>query len=117
MKEKMLFIVKFYQCLLATQLPPKTPKLALVGKKNSGKTTLVNVIRGLTRPEFIATLSKEKVFGMSKIYDETQFIFIDEFSSELMTASQAKILLQGGLVTVSRKHEEPQLVDNQAGEL
>ena len=111
----MLFIVKFYQCLLTFQLPPKTKKLTLIGDKNSGKTTLVNVIRGLTHPEFIATVSKEKVFGMSMVHDDTQFVFLDEFSHEVMTASQAKIFLQGGLVTIPRKHEDPEVVDNQAG--
>ena len=115
-EDKMKFIVKFYQCLLAFQLPPKTKKLTLVGHKNSGKTTFVNLIRGLTHPEFIATLSKEKVFGMSMINDQTQFIFIDEISAEILTASQAKILLQGGQVTVSRKNQDPETVDNQAGE-
>ena len=88
-EEKMKFIVKFYQCLLAFQLPPKTNKLTLVGHKNSGKTTFVKLIRGLTHPEFIATLSKEKVFGMSMIHDQTQFIFIDEMSPKMLTASQA----------------------------
>ncbi|XP_066920721.1 uncharacterized protein [Clytia hemisphaerica] len=114
-KEKMRFIIKFYQCLLAFQLPPKTKKLTLVGHKNSGKTTFVNVVRGLTHPEFIATLSKEKVFGMSMIHDQTQFLFIDEMSPEILTASQAKILLQGGQVTVSRKNQDPEIVENRAG--
>lgn len=115
-KEQMEFIVKFYQCLLAFQLPQKTTKLALVGPKNSGKTSFVNVVRGLTHPEFIASLSKEKIFGMSMINSDTQFIFIDELSSEIMAGDQAKILLQGGPITVPRKHEEPEIVDNQAGE-
>ncbi|XP_066925365.1 uncharacterized protein [Clytia hemisphaerica] len=114
-KEQMEFIVKFYQCLLAFQLPQKTTKLALVGPKNSGKTSFVNVVRGLTHPEFIASLSKEKIFGMSMINSDTQFIFIDELSSEIMAGDQAKILLQGGPITVPRKHEEPEIVDNQAG--
>ena len=49
------------------------------------------------------------------IHDETQFIFLDEFSHELMTASQAKILLQGGDVTISRKQKDPKIINNQAG--
>ena len=53
---------------------------------------------------------------MSMINDQTQFIFIDEISAEILTASQAKILLQGGQVTVSRKNQDPETVDNQAGE-
>jgi len=32
-----------------------------------------------------------------------------------MTASQVKIFLQGGFVTIPRKHEDPEVVDNQAG--
>ena len=49
----------------------KTPRLALIGDKNFKKTSLVNVLLGLTHPEFVATLSKKKVFGTSMIDNDT----------------------------------------------
>ena len=114
--ERVLFLIKFYQCLLAGQLPIKTRKLTLVGDRNSGKTSLVNVLEGLTHPEFFSTISKEKVFGMSMIHSDTQVIFLDEFSDEILPADQAKVLLQGGMVTIPRKHADPELIVNKAGE-
>ena len=65
------FLIRFYQCLLCGQLPMKTEKPLLVGDKNSGKTSMVKVITGLTQPEFWCTLSKEKVFGLSQLTSET----------------------------------------------
>lgn len=115
MRQKMFFLIKFYQCLLAGQLRIKVPKLTLVGDRNSGKTSLVNVLLGLTQPEFVATLSREKVFGTSMISNDTQLIFIDELCAEILPADQAKLLLQGGMLTVPKKHGKPEVVDNTAG--
>ena len=114
-REKAKLLITFYHCLLAKQLPMKTPKLTLIGDRNSGKTSLVNVLFGLTHPEFVATLSKEKVFGTSMIDDDTMLLFIDELCPSILPQDQAKILLQGGPITIPRKHKDPIIVNNTAG--
>ncbi|XP_066921873.1 uncharacterized protein [Clytia hemisphaerica] len=109
------FLIKFYQCLLPGQLPMKTEKPLLVGEKNSGKTSMVKIITALTHPQFWCTLSKEKVFGLSQINDDTQFVFIDEMTEELISADMAKIFFQGETLTVARKQATPVVIQNNAG--
>ena len=112
---RMNFLVKFYQCLLAGQLPLKTPKLCLVGPSDSGKSSLASVLFGLTQRDQVATISKEKTFGLSMVNDSTELVFVDEMNEDLLPADLAKIFLQGGLLTVSRKHVNAQIVQNNAG--
>ncbi|XP_066932606.1 uncharacterized protein [Clytia hemisphaerica] len=109
------FLIKFYQCFLASQLPMKTTKPLLVGDKNSGKTSMVKVITSLTLPEFWCTISKEKTFGLSQIRDDIQLVFLDEFTEKFMSADMAKIFFQGGNLTISRKFSTPELIQNNAG--
>ncbi|XP_066924435.1 uncharacterized protein [Clytia hemisphaerica] len=110
------FLIKFYQCFLASQLPMKTTKPLLVGDKNSGKTSMVKVITSLTLPEFWCTISKEKTFGLSQIRDDIQLVFLDEFTEKFMSADMAKIFFQGGNLTISRKFSTPELIQNNAGQ-
>ena len=93
----------------------KTEKPLLVGDKNSGKTSMVKVITGLTQPEFWCTLSKEKVFGLSQLTSETQFIFIDEMTEDLISADMAKIFFQGDVMTIAKKGATPVKIKNKAG--
>ena len=109
------FLVKFYQCLLAGKLPLKTPKLCLVGPSDLGKSSLASVLFGLTQRDQVATISKERAFGLSMVNDSTQLVFVDEMNEDLLPADLAKIFLQGGLLTVSRKHVNAQIVQNNAG--
>lgn len=111
------FLIKFYQCLLSGQLPLKTRKLCLVGPSDSGKSSMAQVLFGLTHPENLATISKEKTFGLSMINDHTQLVFIDEMNADLLPADVAKIFLQGGMLTVSRKHANAEIIDNSAGKI
>ena len=107
------FLVKFYQCLLSGQLPLKTRKLCLVGPSDSGKSSMAQVLSGLN----LATISKEKTFGLSMINDHTQLVFIDEMNADLLPADVAKIFLQGDMLTVSRKHANAEIIDNSAGKI
>lgn len=68
----------------------------VVGTRDSGKTSWANVLFGLTLPEKTATISREKVFGLSLLNEHTQLIFIDEFTDRLINNDQAKVLFQGG---------------------
>ena len=89
------FLNKFYQCMLYSQLPIKTRKLVVVGEHDSGKSSWVQVLFGLTPEKRIATISKEKVFGTSMLDDETHLIFIDEWNKDTLSSDQVKILFQG----------------------
>ena len=89
------FLNKFYQCLLYGQLPIKAKKLVVVGEHDSGKTSWVQVLFGVTPQKRIATISKEKTFGTSMIDDETHLIFVDEWNNQMLSSDQVKILFQG----------------------
>ena len=71
-----------------------------------------------TKDAFIQTLKGQcyKTFGLSMVTDTTQLVFVDEMNSDLLPPDQAKIFLQGGMVTVSRKHVNAHIVQNNAGE-
>ena len=92
----------------------KVRKLCVVGPSDSGKSTWVSVLLGLTHKEKVATISKEKTFGLSLVNEETQFIFIDEMCTDTLPADQAKIFLQGGMLTVSKKHADPVVIKTNA---
>lgn len=113
--ERTRFLNKFYQCLLCGQLLLKTTKLTVVGPSDSGKSSWACVLMGLTQKEKIATISKEKVFNLSLLDDDTQLLFIDEMNGKTLQSDQAKIVLQGGMLTVPVKHEKAKIINNKAG--
>ena len=109
------FLNKFYQCMLYGQLPQKTRKLVVCGTKDSGKTSWARVFYGLMNKKRIASVTKEKKFAFAMIDGETELIFIDEWAESLMTADEAKLLLQGGYLTKSAKYKDPKSITNLAG--
>jgi len=114
--ERVNFLNKFYQCLLFGQLPHKCRKLVCEGLGNSGKSSWAKVFFGLLRPS-IATITKEKTFGMAMLKDDTEFIFLDEWCDESMGVSNAKLLLQGGYLVKAVKNQDPAPIVNNAGML
>ena len=74
---------------------------------------MASVLFGLTHGQNIGTISKEKTFGLSMLSDQTQLVFLNE----MMPADIAKIFLQRGMLTVSRKYADAEIVNNSAGKL
>ena len=109
------FLNKFYQCLLFGQLPHKARKLVVCGENNSGKSSWARLFFGLLNPSRIASVTKEKTFGMSMIEDDTELIFIDEWSEATLDISNVKTLFQGGWMVKAVKNRNPEKVNNQAG--
>lgn len=69
--------------------------MVAVGEKDSGKTSWAKVFDGLIPECKRAAISKEKVFGLSMVDEDTQIITIDEWSEETLASDVAKIFLQG----------------------
>lgn len=113
--ERVNFLNKFYQGFLCLQLPHKARKLVVVGDKDSGKSSWVNVYMGIMPESKIAIISKEKVFGTSMIADDTELLYIDEWSSEMLSSDMLKTILQGGHFAQSIKHKAPRMQNMQAG--
>ena len=113
-QERVNFLNKFYQCLMAGRMPHKCPKLVVAGPKDSGKTTWLSVLTGVISPRYIATVTKEKQFSMQMISEDTQLVFIDEWSPDTLQSDAAKVTLQGGLMPVAKKNQQPDLIDNRA---
>ena len=113
-QERVNFLNKFYQCLMAGRMPHKCPKLVVAGPKDSGKTTWLSVLTGVISARYIATVTKEKQFSMQMISEDTQLVFIDEWSPDTLQSDAAKVTLQGGLMPVAKKNQQPDLIDNRA---
>ena len=93
----------------------KTKKLCLVGDPNSGKTSWFAPFQGIIPVKAIASVTREKQFAAHTINEETQVVFIDEWSSDSMCAEDAKRVLQGGLQILPQKHKEASICIYQSG--
>ena len=110
--ERVNFLNKFYQCLVAFKMPQKTRKLVLVGPRDSGKTSWCNVFHRIIPPHCIASVTSEGQFSAAMITDTTQLIVIDEWCSNRMRSDLAKTILQGGWMVTSVKHGLPRCLMN-----
>ena len=113
--EKVEFLNKFYQCLLCKQLPHKVRKLVVVGARDSGKSSFAKLFFGLIPRDRIAAVTKEDNFGASMINDDTELLYIDEWTKKMLTSDEAKCIFQGGMFPQSVKHQNPRIGEMQAG--
>ncbi|XP_066911609.1 uncharacterized protein [Clytia hemisphaerica] len=102
-------------CMLAFQVPHKSKRLVLVGDIDSGKTSVMNMFFGLIPEQKIATVTKERVFGLSMIKSDTELLIIDEWTKDMTSADMVKVLFQGGRFPQSVKFEDPKLQEMNAG--
>ena len=109
------FLNKFYQCLLYGQLPHKAKKLVACGASNSGKSSWARLFFGLFGKNKVASVTKEKSFGLSMVEEDTEIIFIDEWSENTMDVDNVKSFFQGGWMVQSRKHQNARTIINNAG--
>ena len=108
--ERLLFLTKWYHLALAHRHVMKLKKLMVVGKKNCGKTTLVNPLLNLIDEEKVASLTKEAKFATSMITADTQLVFVDEFSEQFLDPSQAKMIIQGGRTVTAVKSKTARMM-------
>ena len=98
------FLNKFYQYLLYGQLPHKAKKLVICSANNSGKSSWARIFFGLMNRSKIVSVTKEKTFGLSMVDEDTELIFIDEWSENTLDISNVKTLFQGCWMVKSVKH-------------
>ena len=108
------FLNKFYECLMAGKRPHKTRKLVLCGPKDSGKTSWVQVLLGVIPLRNVATITQEKQFSAAMMGEDTELVFLDEWSENTLQADLAKIVLQGGYMVTCVKHQSPKTLINKA---
>ena len=106
------FCNKFYQCFLAFKMPHKIRKLVVAGPKDSGKTSWASIFHRIITPGKIASITPERQFSASMIDDETQLVFVDEWSESTLESDLAKTILQGGWMVTAMKHRLPRVVMN-----
>ena len=63
----------------------------------------------------IISARKEKIYGLSLVDEDTELIFIDEWSENTLNISNGKPLFQGGWMVKSVKHQDAQTFDNNVG--
>ena len=108
------FLNKFYECLMAGKMPHKTRKLVLCGPKDSGETSLVQVLLGVIPLRNVATITQEKQFSAAMMGEDTELVFLDAWSENALQADLAKIVLQGGYMVTCVKHQSPKTLINKA---
>ena len=108
------FLNKFYECLMAGKMPHKTRKLVLCGPKYSGKTSWVQVLLGVIPLRNVATITQEKQFSAAMMGEDSELVFLDEWSENTLQADLAKIVLQGGYMVICVKHQSPKTLINKA---
>ena len=105
--ERINFLNKFYQCLVAGKTPLKVRKLVVAGPRDSGKTSWSAIFHRVIPAQYIATITKERQFSAAMMNEFTQLVFIDEWSTSSMDSELAKTILQGGWMKTSVKHQQP----------
>ena len=108
------FLNKFYECLMAGKMPHKTRKLVLCGPKDSGKTSWVQVLLGVIPLRDVVTITQEKQFSGAMMGEDTELVFLNEWSENTLQADSAKIVLQGGYMVTCVKHQSPETLINKA---
>ena len=103
---------KFYQCLLAGRMPHKVRKLVVYGPKDSGKTSWFQLFLGIIPIQYVASITQEKQFSTSMIKQDTQIVFLDEWSENSLQSDMAKEVLQGGYMPKSTKYKDATFVLN-----
>ena len=83
----------------------KTRKLVVYGPKDSGKTSWFHVFLGVIPMKFIASIRSEKQFTASIITNDSQLIFLDEWSEHTLQSDMEKTVFQGGFMTKAVKHQ------------
>ncbi|XP_066926777.1 uncharacterized protein [Clytia hemisphaerica] len=99
------FLQKYYQLLMHKKFPKKEKKLMLVGDSDSGKTSWFCPFEGIIPSTFISYIVPDGRFSASTIKSNTQIVCMDEWSPESLSCEDAKRLLQGGRITVQKKHK------------
>ena len=100
------FLRKYYQLLLHKKFPTKTKKLCVTGETDSGKSIWFSPFIGIIPTDCIAGVTREKQFAGHLINENTEVVFMDEWSIDSLNAEDAKKVLQGGLLMLPRKHKE-----------
>eukprot|EP00112_Aurelia_sp_Birch-Aquarium-sp1_P021134 Seg5616.1 transcript_id=Seg5616.1/GoldUCD/mRNA.D3Y31 product="hypothetical protein" protein_id=Seg5616.1/GoldUCD/D3Y31 len=111
-QECAMFLNIFYQCLMAHKMPHKIRKLVVFGPKDSGKTSSLNVLLGVIPSKRIAAIISKKQFAASMIDENTELVFMDEWSENSLNSDMVKTVLQGGMMVKSIKLQSPSIVDN-----
>lgn len=106
------FLNKLYQCLFASQMPQKVRKLVVAGPKDSGKTCWASIFHRIIPPGYIASITNEQQFSAAMITNETQLVFVDEWSESTLQSDLAKTILQGGWMVSAVKHGPAKCIMN-----
>ena len=82
------------------------------GPKDSGKTTCASVLLGIIPMKFVASITQEAQFSLPMINEDTQLVFLDEWSDRTHASDMAKVVLQGGFMVQAIKHGKPRSMEN-----
>ena len=61
--------------------------------------------------EIVACITQEAQFPLSITNEDTQSVFLDEWSDRTLASDMAKVVLQGGFMVQAIKHGKPRSID------
>ena len=67
---------------------------------------------GVIPIQYVASITQEKQFSTSMIKQDTQIVFLDEWSENSLQSDIAKVVLQGSYMPKSTKHKDATFVLN-----
>ena len=62
--------------------------------------------------KFVASITQEAQCSLSMINEETQLVFLDEWSDRTLASDMAKVVLQGSFMVQAIKHGKPRSMEN-----
>ena len=74
----------------------------------------MQVLLGVIPLSNVATITQEKQFSAAIMREDTELVFLDEWSENTLQADSAKIVLQGGYMVTCVKHQSPKTLINKA---
>ena len=92
-------------------MPQKVRKL-VAGPKDSGKTSWASIFHRIVPPGYIASITNEQQFSASMITNDTQLVFVDEWSENTLQSDLAKTILQGAWMVIAVKHGPAKCIMN-----
>ena len=109
------FLQKYYQLLCHGKFSTKVTKLFLVGPGDSGKSSWFAPFEGVIDRKYVAEIVEDGRFSTAAITNKTQVAKVEEWSENTMSADQAKLVTQGGTMSLQQKHSGVTSVNYRSG--
>ena len=86
-----------------------------MGPSDSGKSSWFAPFEGIIPLHKMAVITNDGRFLAADIRQDREIVFMDEWSSNVFEADQAKQILQGGIMSLPQKHKNVAVIKYNSG--